>query len=385
MAALAAPALRVPLTRPYLGPEEEQAVAEVLRSGWLAQGPRVAEFERCVAEYVGARHAVATSNGTTALQLALTALGIGPGDEVVVPSLTFIATANAVLHAGATPVFVDVEPGTYTMDPEAAAAAVTPRTRALMPVHQLGLAADMDRLSAVARRHGLLVLEDAAPALGATYRDRRIGGLGHPATFSFHPRKVVTTGEGGMLVTDDAALAERARLLRAHGMSVSDLARHHASQAIVERYPVVGYNHRLSDVHAAIGLVQMARLPFVLERRRQVAARYAQGLGGRDDLELPADPAHAPHTYQSYMVRLRPGRGPSRDALMDAMLAAGVATRRGLMAVHLEPAYRGSAPPPRLPVTEAATRETLLLPIFASLTEAEQDHVIEHLIEGLGA
>ena len=373
--------MTIPITRPMLGAREEIAVLDVLRSGWLVQGPKVAEFENAVTAYVGARHGVATSSCTTALHLALVLHGLGPGDEVVVPSFTFIATANAVLYTGATPVFVDIDPHTHNIDPDAVERAITPRTKAIMPVHQLGLAADMDHLAAVALRHGLPLIEDAAPAIGATYRGRRVGGLGNTACLSFHPRKAITTGEGGMLLTDDEEMAERARRLRAHGMSISDLARHHADRVLIEEYRELGYNYRMTDLHGALGIAQITRLDTVIERRRQLAAWYAEALRPFDYVQLPASPPHAPHTYQSFMMRVPPG---CRDVLMKELLTSGISTRRGVMAIHMEPYYRERYPDVQLPVTETAARNTLLLPMYASMTSVEQEYVVEHLLQALG-
>jgi dTDP-4-amino-4,6-dideoxygalactose transaminase len=371
--------MHIPITKPYLGAEEEQAVLQVLRSGWIVQGPKVAEFERTVAAYVGTRHAVATSNCTTALHLTLILHGIGPGDEVIVPSFTFIATANAVVYTGATPIFVDIDPHTYNIDPAGIEVAITPHTKAIMPVHQIGLAADMDRINAIAQRHGLSVIEDAAPAIGATYKGQRVGGLGNPTCFSFHPRKVITTGEGGMIMTDDDALAERARLLRAHGMSQSDLTRHQAKAVVIEEYHDLGYNYRLSDLHAAIGIVQMQKLDVMLAQRQRVAERYNDAFADVDGIQLPWSSNETPHTYQSYMLQLRPYVAKTREQVMQEMLEAGVATRRGVMAVHLESYYQQRFPNTRLPLTENATRRTLLLPNYATMTEGEQEYVIEHL------
>ena len=371
--------MKIPITKSLLGEEEENAVLEVLRSGWLVQGPKVAAFERMVAHYVGARHAVATSSCTTALHLALTLAGIGPGDDVLVPSFTFIATANAVHYTGATPVFVDIHPRTYNIDPDRLEAAITPRTKAIMPVHQIGLAADMDRINTIAHRHGLIVIEDAAPAIGATYKGRAVGGLGNPTCLSFHPRKVITTGEGGLLLTNDDALADRARALRAHAMSVSDLARHHSDRVILEEYREVGYNYRLTDLQAAIGIEQMKKLDFVLARRKEVAARYNEAFADLDGVQLPFSSSDTPHTYQSYMIQLHPDAPTTRDDVMREMLEAGVATRRGVMATHREPCYRRRYPHLTLPVTEGAARSTLLLPIYTTITHTEQEHVIEHL------
>src|SRR6266571_1819518 len=279
--------MHIPITKPCFGEEEERAVVQVLRSGWVVQGPKVAEFERLVAEYVGVRQAVATSSCTTALHLALTLRGIGAGDEVIIPSFTFIATANAVHYTGATPVFVDIDPQTYNIDPDCIEAAITPRTKAIMPVHQIGLAADMDRINTIAQRHGLVVIEDAAPALGAMYKSKQVGSLGNPTCFSFHPRKVITSGEGGMIVTDDDTLAERARTLRAHGMSLSDLARHQAQSVVIEEYHDVGYNYRLSDLHAAVGIEQMKRLDFMLAQRKRVAHLYNEAFADLEGVQLP--------------------------------------------------------------------------------------------------
>src|SRR5262245_30747520 len=346
--------MQIPITKPFLAKREELAVLEVLRSGWLVQGPKVAEFERTVAAYVGAQYAVATSSCTTALHLALVLHGIGNGDEVIVPSFTFIATANAVIYTGATPVFADIDPRTYNIAPDAVEAAITPRTKAIMPVHQIGLAADMDRLTAIAHRHRLVLLEDAAPAIGATYKGRRVGGLGNPACLSFHPRKVITTGEGGMLLTEDEAVAERARTLRAHGMSVSDLERHHAERLVVEAYHELGYNYRMTDLQAAIGIEQIRRLDGMIERRRDVARRYDEALFRAEGVQLPFSSPDTPHTYQSYMIELSPALGISRENVMQTLLSVGVATRRGVMAIHLEPYYRLRHTRVCLPVTESA-------------------------------
>ena len=242
----------IPVARPFIGREEEAAVLEVLRSGWVSQGPRVAEFERQFAQYVGAAHAIAVSSCTTGLHLALVAAGVKAGDEVLCPSLSFIATANSIQYAGAMPVFVDVDPATYNMDPARIESAITPRTKAILIVHQIGLPAAIAEISEIASRYGLAVIEDAACAIGSEYQGQRIG---QPHTlmacFSFHPRKILTTGEGGMVTTSDEGIADRIRKLRQHAMSVSDLARHSSSQIVTESYPEVGYNYRMTDMQAA--------------------------------------------------------------------------------------------------------------------------------------
>jgi perosamine synthetase len=376
--------MNIPITKPSFGTDEESAVVQVLRSGWVVQGPSVLEFERLTAAYVGARHAIATSSCTTALHLALMLHAIGKGDEVIVPSFTFIATANAVCYTGATPVFVDIDPQTHNVDPRCIEAAISPRTKAIMPVHQLGRAADMNRINDIARQHGLTVIEDAAPAIGATYYGKHVGALGNTTCFSFHPRKAVTSGEGGMIVTDDEAHAERARILRTHGMSLSDLARHRATHVSIEEYHELGYNYRLSDLHAALGIVQLKKLDFILMRRREIAARYYEALSDIEGVQFPDSTPNIPHTYQSYMIQIGHQIRKSRDQVMQEMLEAGVATRRGVMAIHLEPYYRQLFPRVTLPVTETAAQQTILLPMYAVMTDVEQEYVIEHLRRALG-
>ena len=369
--------MQVPFTRPCFRGDEGSAVAAVIASGWVSQGPRVRAFEAAFADRVGALDAVATTNCTTALQLALFVSGVGPGDEVIVPSLSFIATANAVWQNGATPVFADIDPRTYNLDPAAAERAITSRTKAIMPVHQLGLPADMDPLMALAERHGLHVVEDAACAIGARYRDRPIGSLGPLACFSLHPRKVITTGEGGMIAVNDPPVAERLRALRQHAMDVSDLARHGARDVVIEAYPERGWNARMTDLQAALGLCQLELLDEILAERARLAARYTAAIERIPYLAAPYEPDYAERTWQSYAIRLLPGAPVGRTELMRRLLADRIATRRGVMAIHEEPAYAGAAGD--LPHTEAATRSSLMLPLFPGLSDEEQDHVIDCL------
>jgi perosamine synthetase len=369
--------MEVAFARPYLTGAEGAAVAEVIASGWLSQGPRVREFEQAFAKRVGAPDAVATTSCTTALHLALHAIGIGPGDEVIVPSLSFIATANAVWECGARPVFADIDPLTYNLDPDSAEEAITPRTRAIMPVHQVGLPADMDRFSRLGDDYGVAIIEDAACAIGASYKGRPIGSLGHLACFSLHPRKVITTGEGGMIAVHDSDLAERMRRLRAHAMDTSDLARHGARDVIFESYPERGFNLRMTDMQAALGLCQLQALDHVLARRRYLAERYTEALGSIPGFEPPYDPPYAERTWQSYCVRATDRAAIGRTDLMRRLLADGISTRRGVMAIHREPAYRDISR--RLPHTDAATRNVLMLPLFPDLPDEQQDYVIDRL------
>jgi dTDP-4-amino-4,6-dideoxygalactose transaminase len=332
-----------------------------------------------MADYCGAAHAVAVCNCTAALHLALLALDVGPGDEVICPSMSFIATANAVRHAGAEPVFAEVDPRTYNLDPDAAEAAVTPRTKAVLVVHQVGMPADIDRFQDLGRRRKLAVLEDAACAIGSRYKGRPIGGHGAMACFSFHPRKVLTTGEGGMILTDDATQAARLRLLRQHGMSVSDLARHAADRVVCEEYLCVGYNYRMTDIQAAIGIEQMKKLDAIVTRRCELADRYAELLAGHPWLQTPHVPDYAAPNFQSYPVQLSADAPLGRDELMQRLLAAGIATRRGIMLAHEEPAYRNRGTSAHLPVSEQASRRSLLLPLYPALSFQEQDYVVDHL------
>ena len=367
----------VPVARPSIGQDEENALLGTLRSGWVSQGARVAEFETKFAEYVGASCAVAVSSCTTALHLALLAVGVRPGDEVLCPSLSFIATANAIVHAGATPIFVDVDSSTYNVDPNCIERAITARTKAILLVHQVGLPAELNEIRDIASRHGLVVVEDAACAIGAEYNGARIGRpQGVIACFSFHPRKILTTGEGGMITSADEKLAARLRRLRQHGMSVSDLARHGSRTVAIETYDEIGFNYRMTDLQAAVGCAQLRRLDEMLAKRRALACRYTEHLATVPWLVPPQEPPGLRHNYQSYMVRLTSDAPIGRDQLMQELLDRGISTRRGIMAIHREAPYRGDWDL-LLPNTNAATDSTLILPLFHEMTEDDQDYVIE--------
>jgi perosamine synthetase len=339
MAVEARKKMNVPITKPSLGEEEARAPYESIKSGWVTQGPKVAEFEKAVAAYVGAKHGIATTSCTTGLHLALATAGVGPGDEVIVPSFTFIASANAILYTGATVVFAEIDPRTYNIDPNDIEHRITKRTKAIMPVDQIGLSCDMDPINAIAKQHGIDVVEDAAPTIGSTYKGRKTGSNAHQTVFSFHPRKVITTGEGGMITTNDDALADRARKLRAHGMSVSDLDRHTADRVIIEEYNELGFNYRMTDIQASIGLVQLRRLPELLRIRIEKAHRYDRALPAIKGLEVPHVPPYATHTYQSYCLRARP-RDPHDEPVAprhrDAARGHGLAPREDLPRPHRE-------------------------------------------------
>lgn len=372
----------VPVARPSFGPAEENAVLEALRSGWVSQGPKVGEFEKRFAAYVGAPHAVAVSSCTTALHLALIAGGVKAGDEVICPSLSFIATANCIVYAGATPVFVDIDEATYNIDPAKIEAAITPKTKAILAVHQIGLPAAMAEIAEIAKRHNLLLVEDAACGIGAEYQGQRIGApYSSLACFSFHPRKILTTGEGGMITTADAEMAARMRRLRQHAMSVSDLARHSATKVVVECYDEVGYNYRMTDLQAAVGLVQFDKLDCMLARRRELAGRYTELLSRYPWIVVPTAPAGSKHNYQSYMIRLTADAPIHRDELMQQLLDRGVHSRRGIMAIHRELPYRNPRWDALLPVTNRVTDNAVVLPLFFEMTDEEHSYVLECIAE----
>lgn len=373
--------MNIAIARPFLGPEEEEAAVRAIRSGWVSQGPLVREFEERFARYVGAKHAVATTSCTTALHAALAVSGIGSGDEVIVPSLSFIATANAVVHCGARPAFVEIDPGTCNMDPEKIEGSITKRTKAVMPVHQMGLPADLDRIKEIVDKHGLILIEDAACAIGSAYKGTRIGGHGNIACFSFHPRKIITTGEGGMVTTDDADVAARLRRFRHHGMSVSDMERHQAKKVIIEEYPEIGYNYRMTDIQAAVGIEQLRKLDAILEKRRQIASYYDHELSGISCIRVPTIPETVFHNYQSYWIEILSSSPLSRNALMEGLLDKGIATRRGIMAIHRERCY--SDVETSLPVTERISDSTVLLPLYPTLTADEAMYVVNQLWEFL--
>lgn len=358
--------LNIPLT----GAPEVDAVREVIESGYLTQGAKTAAFEEAVRGYTAARHAAAVSSATTGLHLALVALGVQPGDEVVIPGFSFPATANAVIQQGATPVFVDIDEVTFNLDPALLDAAVTDRTRAIMPVHAFGLCADMDAINAVAARHDLPVLEDAACALGGTYGGRHAGTLGTAGVYSFHPRKIITTAEGGMITTDDDELAKRIAVLRAHGAVRGEL---------YMEFVEAGFNYRLSDVHAAIGLAQMTRIDDIVSGRRRAASELTSRVSGIEGVQVPTEPAGTAHTFQSYVVLL--DDGIDRDEVIRRMRTRDIETTLGTYGMHLQPYFRErfGIPDEALPHTTRAHHQALTLPLYPQLTEDDMDAIADAL------
>ncbi|MBC7545386.1 MAG: DegT/DnrJ/EryC1/StrS family aminotransferase [Candidatus Sericytochromatia bacterium] len=383
--------MTTPTTKALLDEAEEAAVIGPLRSGWVVQGPRVAEFEKLFGEFTGAAESIATTSCTTALHLALAALGVKPGDEVIVPAFTWISTANVVLYMGAKPVFCDIDLATFNLDVAQVAAAITPRTVGIIPVHLFGLCAEMDGLQALATKHDLWLVEDAACGFGGRIRGQHAGTFGAMGCFSFHPRKSITTGEGGMVTTQNADYARLCRSLRDHGANRTDLARHHGKTSfLLAEYDHVGYNYRMTDIQGAMGVAQMGKAKRILDGRQQWAGAYDAALADLDWLATPHVPETYEHGYQAYVCLFRP-ETPTlanvadlhdrRNALMSKLEARGIATRQGTHAVHIQTYYAREfgLRPEDFPTAYMADRLTLALPLYPQMTAAEFAYVVDHL------
>ena len=385
--------MAVPIARTSLSEEAIQSVLGPLRSGWLVQGPKVREFEEKWSAFTGARHSIAVTSCTTALHLSLAALGFGPGDEAIVPAFTWIATANVVEHLGGKVVFCDIDLDTFNLDVSDAASKITSRTKAILPVHLFGLSAEMDPVMSLARKHDLWVVEDAACGFGSTYRGQHVGTLGDTGCFSFHPRKAITTGEGGMITTQSDALAEKLRRLRDHGAAMTDLQRHMGARPyLLADHPDAGYNQRMTDLQAALGAAQMDRASAIIEERRRLAAIYDDAFANLPWLKTPARPAGYEHGYQSYPCLFQPEAVVSaslerinkqRNEWMDRLQQAGISTRPATHAVHMLSFYREKygLKSSDFPNAWAANDCSISLPIFHGMTEAEQQYVIKNVLE----
>lgn len=375
------------LTHPSFDDDELDLVREALASRWVTQGTFVERFEGLVAKRHGAKHALAATSCTTALHLAVKALDLGPGDEVVVPAFTWVTSAYCVDYVGAKTMFADVEPETFNLDPRSLEEAITPKTRAVVAVHLFGLAADMDKVLEIASRHGLAVIEDAACAIGTAYKGRPVGCIGDLGCFSFHPRKLITTGEGGMVTTDSDDLAGRVNTLRNHGASPNQDPQARNKPWSMANFNAVGFNYRMSDIQGAVGVAQMAKLDGLIAERRRNAAAYARRLGGIDALALPPSPGDAPgHTYQSFVVRLREGGRERRNRVMEMLQSADIETRPGTHAVHMLGYYAGKygLRPEQCPVAAACDGDAMALPLFPGMTEDDVDTVGVALERAIG-
>lgn len=371
--------MKIPVAKPFLGKEEAQLAYDTILTNWVTQGPRVAEFEEKFAAYVGSKYAVAVSNCTTALHLAMIVAGVGEGDEVICPSMSYIATANCIKYVNAKPVFAEVNPVTYNIDAADVRKKITSKTKAILIVHQIGMPADVDAFRAICDEHNLILIEDAACAAGSGYKGKKIGSHSDLVCFSFHPRKVITTGDGGMVTTSNEAFYNRIKLLRQHGMSVNDRVRHLSDKVIIEDHLEVGFNYRMTDIQAAVGIKQLERLDGIIEERRKIAHRYQKELADLSMIRLPEEPEGYFTSYQSFSIYLKPECLLGRNDVMQQMLDVGIATRRGVMTSHRESAYAEECKGLSLPMSEDASDRSIVLPLYVPMSDEEVTYVIKHL------
>lgn len=367
----------IPIAKPYLTTDEAQAAYDTILTGWITQGPRVAEFEEKFAAYTGAKYAVAVSNCTTALHLAMIVAGIGAGDEVICPSMSYVATANSIKYVGAKPVFAEVNPVTYNLDLEDTERKITSKTKAILLVHQMGMPADIDSFKRLADKHNLKLIEDAACAAGSAYQGAKIGGHSELVCFSLHPRKVISTGDGGFVTTNREDYYQRMKLLRQHGMSVNDRVRFESAKVIFEDHVEVGYNYRMTDIQASVGIKQLEKLDWIVAERRKIAMQYHEAFRDIDFVRLPTEDKGYFSNYQSYSVYLKEDCPISRNELMQKMLDAGVSTRRGVVTTHRETAYKQECADLSLPISEDAADRSIILPLYIPMTAEDITKVIE--------
>ena len=367
----------IPIAKPYLTAEEAQAAYDTILTGWITQGPRVAEFEEKFASYTGAKYAVAVSNCTTALHLAMIVAGIKEGDEVICPSMSYVATANSIKYVGAKPVFAEINPDNYNLDVKDAEKKITAKTKAILLVHQIGMPADIDAFKKLADKHNLKLIEDAACAAGSSYKGGKIGSHSELVCFSLHPRKVISTGDGGFITTNREDYYQRMKLLRQHGMSVNDRVRHESSKIIFEDHIEVGYNYRMTDIQAAVGIKQLEKLDWIVSERRKIADKYNAAFKDIENIQLPIEEKGYFSNYQSYSIYLKDECPISRNELMQKMLDAGISTRRGIMTSHRETAYKTECAGLSLPVSEKSADRSIILPLYIPMNDEDINRVIE--------
>lgn len=369
----------IPIAKPYLTKDEAQSAYDTILTGWVTQGPRVEEFEKKFCEYTGAEYAVAVSNCTTALHLAIIAAGIGKNDEVICPSMSYVATANCIKYAGAKPVFAEVHKETYNISVKHAETLITDKTKAILIVHQIGMPADIDEFKSLCEKYKIKLIEDAACAIGSSYKGKKIGSHSELVCFSFHPRKVITTGEGGMIATSNPEYYKRMKLLRQHAMSVNDRVRHQSDKILFEDHLELGYNYRMTDFQAAIGLRQLEKLDWIISERRKIALRYIKELGDIDCIRLPEEDEGYFSNYQSFSIYLKDNCRIGRNELMQKLLDAGISSRRGIMTSHRETAYKNDYSNIHLPDSEDASDRSIMIPLYIPMEESNINLVISNL------
>lgn len=370
----------IPIAKPYLTKDEAQAAYDTILSGWITQGPRVAEFEEKFANYTGAKYAVAVSNCTTGLHLAMIVAGIKSGDEVICPSMSYIATANCIKYVGATPVFAEVSSHTYNLDIVDTEKKITSKTKAILLVHQIGMPADIDAFQTLCRKYNLKLIEDAACAAGSSYNGNKIGSHSELVCFSLHPRKVISTGDGGMITTNKEDYYNRLKLLRQHGMSINDRVRHESSKIIFEDHLEIGYNYRMTDIQASVGIKQLEKLDWIIEERRKIAKQYHEAFKDIQCIQLPIEADGFFSNYQSYSIYLKDNCPLRRNDLMQKMLDSGISTRRGIMTIHRETAYKIECISTKLPISEEVSDNSIIIPLYVPMEPEDVEKIITHLM-----
>jgi perosamine synthetase len=370
----------IAIAKPYLTTDEAQYAYDTILSGWVTQGPKVQEFEEKFAAYTGAKYAVALSNCTTALHLAMIVAGVKEGDEVICPSMSYVATANCIRYVNAVPVFAEVNEQ-YNMDVKDAEKRITSKTKAILLVHQIGMPADIDAFKTLCEKYNLKLIEDAACAAGSSYKGNKIGFHSEFVCFSFHPRKVITTGDGGMVTTNSEEHYKRLKLLRQHAMSVNDRERHASAKIIFEDHLEVGYNYRMTDIQAAVGIKQLEKLDMIISERRKIANAYNEAFSAIPSITIPFEKEGYVTNYQSYVIYIKPEAPVSRNQFMELMLEKGIATRRGIMTSHRESAYKTTHGHISLPASENYSDNSVVLPLYYPMTSEDIQTVIKAVKE----